>query len=157
MKNYNDVKQDALDFLRESVVAVLATSVGDAPHAAAVYYDVDDVFSFYFVTKPNTHKSIQIAENPKVGLVVGTGPEKISVQATGTAELVVGEKRGEIMESLANKLSTKGVDNLPAEIMKDLRDQKFLVYKIIPQELVFMNMDAQAYPNSISNKLHQII
>jgi uncharacterized protein YhbP (UPF0306 family) len=157
MKILNVLEQDAMGFLLEKYTAVLATCMDGEPHATTIYYDIDSDFNFYYLTKRNTQKNIQTAFNPNVALVVGIGPERITVQARGTAELLMEEAKSEASAKLIARLSKKGVDHLPIQMMNTLKGEHYVAYKITPHELLFMNMDSKARPKSVSKNYHKII
>ena len=87
--SHND-KKNALKFLKENHVMVLATASNKGvPHAATVYYLVDEHFDLYFCTGEETKKFLNIKDNSNVALVVGTGPEIKTIQGGGKAEWII--------------------------------------------------------------------
>lgn len=157
MKTYNALEQDALNFLRERYTAVLATCLSGRPHATTVYYDIDSEFNFYYLTKQNTQKNIQVTFNPDVALVVGTGPERISIQVRGRAEMLVGKDKVDALVRMSARYTAEGIEALPIAGMKELKEKSIVAYKVTPEEMMFMNMDCERYPRSISNSFHKII
>lgn len=156
MRTYEAFEQDALNFLRGHFTAVIATCLDGKAHASTVYYDVDSAFCFYYLTRQNTQKNIHVAFNPDVAVVVGTGPERITVQARGKAEMLVGEEKVRAIARMAGRYAAEGIETLPIIGMEELRGSGLVAYKVTPKEMVFMNMDGKDYPRSISNKYHQI-
>lgn len=157
MKKYNDLEQDALDFLRENYVAVVATCFEGEPHASAVYYDVDHDFNVYFISKRNTWKAISTILNARMAFVVGTGPEHINVQARGNVEVLRDRARIGAINRMIVRFTTRRIENFPIQVMKNLRDEPNVVFKFTPDELTFMNLNSKKYPKSISAKYHKII
>jgi uncharacterized protein YhbP (UPF0306 family) len=157
MRKYNALEQDAFDFLKDNYAAVIATCLDGRPHATTVYYDIDEDFNFFYLTKRNTQKNIQTAFNPKVALVVGTGPERITVQVRGTASILEGEDKTEGLKRMTARYSDKGIEDLPTKTMQTLKGEHFVAFKIVPDELIFMNMDSKWYPNSVSTSYHKIV
>lgn len=87
--SHND-REEALKFLKENNTMVIATVSRDGvPHAATVYYMVDDKFDVYFCTGEETRKYLNIKDNAKVALAIGTGPEIRTIQGGGQAEWVI--------------------------------------------------------------------
>lgn len=79
-------KQLALEFLKQNKIGVLATANAEgAPHGTLVYYVIDNDFNLYFVTKLDTTKAKNIAQNPRVAFVVGTKDEPVTAQLQGKA------------------------------------------------------------------------
>jgi nitroimidazol reductase NimA-like FMN-containing flavoprotein (pyridoxamine 5'-phosphate oxidase superfamily) len=153
----NALEKDALGFLKANSVAVLATCIDDIPHASSIYYDVDDNFNFYYITKRNTQKNIHIAFNPSVALVIGTGPERISVQVKGRAQILMREEKITAMHHVIARITQAEINELPMQVMDKFKGKPAVVFKIKPESLRFMNMDSKKFPKSISKNYHQII
>lgn len=152
------IKNDALTFLRENSTAVVATSFNDEPRASTVYYFVDDDFNFYFVTIRNTAKYMNIHLNPKAAIVVGTGPEHISVQAHGIAVPVLDEtERKRILHEFSELRAHEHIKLWPIEEMHNFKDRNKEVFKVMPQALHYMNLDSVLHPQSLSDEFRQII
>lgn len=151
MLTREEYRKDALAFLWENTTAVIATSFNDEPKASTVYFWVDNEFTFYFVTKRNTSKYINIEMNPRAAIVVGTGPEHITVQAHGNAEIITDdEDRQEILDILTNIRTKENIQIWPIEEMEKFKDRNYVVFKIIPDNVTFMNLDSSKHPNSIT-------
>ena len=154
---------DAYNFLKNNFVAVLATSYLNLPYTSTIYYTVDDKLNFYFVTKMNTDKYLNLKANKNVAMAIGMGPKHISVQIRGHATVLKDEKwRNRILKEIESILIKQKIENWPIKKMKNLQAKKKIldgevVYKVIPQHLVFINLDDQFFPDSISNKHHHII
>jgi uncharacterized pyridoxamine 5'-phosphate oxidase family protein len=155
---------DAYDFLKKNSLAVVATSYLNLPYASTVYYVVDEKFNFYFVTKTNTNKYLNLKTNKNVALVVGMPPKHIAVQVRGQATILKNEKsRKRILNEIESLLKKeKKIDNWPIKKIKNIQSSKKdadeeIVYKIIPQHLIFTNLDDTSFPDSISDTQHNII
>ncbi len=153
-----DLKEDVLQFLQENSTAIIATSFKNRPRVSTVYFFVDDEFNFYFATKRKTSKYINISINPEVAVVVGSGPEHITVQAHGRADLVVNEEEKEkLLNMLVGKQNLKGVKLWPIDELKNLKDSYKVLFKVVPDELIYMNMDSQKHGGTISDSFMKII
>lgn len=150
-------KKDALNFLIANSTAVLATSHTNIPFASTIYYFVDKDLNFFFLTKANASKYLNISQNANVAIVVGTGPKHISVQASGKADFVFDEKRAEIILEFMNLMERNFVKEWPIKDMEKFKDRSTVVFKVTPEFLQFMNLDDEKYPDSISTEYHQII
>lgn len=158
MIDNKELKEDVLNFLQENSTAIVATVFKNRPRVSTVYFFVDDEFNFYFATKRKTSKYINISINPEVAVVVGTGPEHISVQAHGTADLIVNEEEKErLINMLVGKQNLKGVKLWPIDELKNLKDSYKVLFKVVPDELVYMNMDSQKHSGTVSNDFVKII
>jgi general stress protein 26 len=154
---FKNAKKDALGFLRSMNTAVVATAFEHQPFASTVYYIADDDFNVYFSTKRNTIKSINTGLNKHVAFVVGSGPSHISIQARGTVEVLTGKEKKDAIRKLKFQKKNLGKNVWPTKNMSVFRDIPLLVLKVIPTEMLFMNLDCGQYPLSISHEYHQII
>ncbi len=151
------VRRDALAFLQGNSTAVIATAVAGEPHASTVYYAIDTDFNLYFVTKRNTGKYIQVARNEAVAFVIGTGPEHISVQGRGHAEILFGEQKERALALVADVRAREHVKTWPIKEITTFKDKADVVFKIIPSQLSFMNLDSTQYPESISKEYVSVL
>ena len=133
----NKIKSGALTFLKNNKVAVISTSSNNEPHAAAVYYIVDDEFNLYFVTDPSSRKAQDIKTNNKVAIVVGAGPEISTVQGGGEAIEEI-SKTVEILNNISAKLDSNESHHWP--IIK-LNPKTLTCYKVKFSWLNWLNMD----------------
>ncbi len=157
MRTGNIIKLEAFKFLRDNYTAVIATCFEGKSHATTVYYDIDDDFNFYYLTKRNTQKNIHAAFNPDIAIVVGTGPDLITIQARGTTELLTDKKKMEVVLRMIARFTKKGIQKIPILTMDKLREKKMVAYKVTPYEMTFMNINSSKYPKSVSTRYHQIV
>ncbi len=81
--------QRIYDFLKSQPVGVLATVDPDNnPHAAVVYFSVDEKFNILFMTKRDTKKRDNLLHNNHAMLVAYEPIKQATVQVTGTVEEV---------------------------------------------------------------------
>ena len=157
------VIEDVHKFLRNNFSAVLATCFLSIPHASTVYYLADEKLNFYFITKMNTLKYLNLKTNKNAALVIGKGPRHITVQVSGHATIIKDKKQSKkIADKLELLFKQEKIKNPPFRKIDHMQSKKKeldgeLVYKIIPQHLIFTNLDDLDYPNSISEKQHTII
>ncbi len=151
------VRGEALSFLKDHTTAVVATSKDDMPFASTVYYVVDDDFNFYFVTPINTNKYLNISKSAKVAIVVGTGPEHISVTAQGRGDYVTGREETAVFERLHMIMFHEHAKKWPARDMAKFKDIRMVVFRVVPEMLLFMNLDDENYSGSISDRYVTII
>lgn len=154
----NKLREDVIRFLQENSTAALATSFKDDPRVSTVYFVSDDNLNFYFATKRKTSKYINASLNPNASIVVGTGPEHISVQAHGKVELIVDDvERERILNLLIGKQNIKGVRVWPIDEMKNFKQSYKVIFKVVPDELFYMNLDGSKHGETVSEEFIKII
>ncbi len=146
------VKEEALKFLKENKVGVFSTISSEGePQSAAVFYIIDNDFNFYFATGRESRKFKNIEKNNKVSFVVGVGPDFVTVQGWGTAE-VTNEK------TLIFKLMAHiGVDAVKAWPLFALPHMALVMVKVTPKFLRFLNLDVKKYPKTYREAFYKII
>jgi nitroimidazol reductase NimA-like FMN-containing flavoprotein (pyridoxamine 5'-phosphate oxidase superfamily) len=86
------LRNDVLKFLQKNKVAVVATASKDGiPEAATITYLFDDDFNFYFITRKQSQKLINLRKNPNVALVIGTDAKTIKDRMATT---IKGKRHG---------------------------------------------------------------
>jgi nitroimidazol reductase NimA-like FMN-containing flavoprotein (pyridoxamine 5'-phosphate oxidase superfamily) len=79
-------KNDALAFLKDHKVGVLATFAGEYQvHASMVYYLADDHFNIYILTLINTRKYKALQAHPQVAFTVSSSEVPQTLQIEGMA------------------------------------------------------------------------
>ncbi len=89
----DELKTQVLDYLRAHNTMTLATSSGDAPWAATVFFASDDL-RLYFFSAPDSRHCQNLAVNPKVAVTIQEDYHDWraiqGIQLEGRAELVDG-------------------------------------------------------------------
>lgn len=89
MEKNEAIQQEALDFLKQHIFAVVASVTEEhRPSAATVLYHIDDDMNLFFMTRRQTRKFENLKANERVALVVGLGEGPGTVQLEGEAHLV---------------------------------------------------------------------
>jgi nitroimidazol reductase NimA-like FMN-containing flavoprotein (pyridoxamine 5'-phosphate oxidase superfamily) len=154
----NKVREDVIRFLKENSTAVVATSYKDDPKVSTVYFVSDDDLNFYFLTKRKTSKYLNASLNPKASFVVGTGPLHISVQSHGRIDIIVNDAEKErIVSLLVGKQNLLGVKLWPIDELQNYNDSNKVLFKIVPDELYYMNLDSEKHKDSISDEFIKVI
>lgn len=65
----DDLKAQVLDYLRSHNTMTLATSTGDSPWAATVFFASDDL-RLYFFSAPDSRHGQNLAVNPRVAVTI---------------------------------------------------------------------------------------
>ncbi len=147
----DDIKKEALAFLREHKTMVLSTVSSDGkPHSATVYFLVDDDFTFHCVSYRDSEKAKDIEKNGAVAITVGFGPEPITIQAKGIAEPLTD---GLYLKILA-KIGFEHIDQFP---IFRIGSGGFVAFTIKPIELKWLNLDKKGHPRGYHQGFHHII
>lgn len=157
MKVSDEVKEEAMNFLKKNNAAVIATTQGGKVYASTVHYIVDEHWTFYFLAHRNTDKYLNISVSQQAALVVGVGPKHISVQTQGVVDMVVGDERAEILDKFKWLKGSHLIDHWPIEEMTKFENKESVAFKFEPSRLTFMNLDDEEYPRSQSKEYYQII
>ena len=155
------VKAFSLEFLRkkENLTAVIATSTKDGkPHAAVIYYYVDDAFNFYFLTAHNTRKYKTLIQNPHISFTIGFGFQYITIQGWGTAHILEknSDVENEIILNINNRLHANDY-HWPIFQIPRYEKEELCVFKIVPNELRLLNLDQENYVVTFKNDFQNII
>ncbi|MES2437020.1 MAG: pyridoxamine 5'-phosphate oxidase family protein [Patescibacteria group bacterium] len=130
----DQAKKDALDFLMNEKVGVLATVAEGNPHAAFIYYICDEYFNIYFTTVVNTKKHQNIASGSKVAFTVGKTKPPQTVQIEGSAEIVSDENTINALAALYIDIATENT-HYPVPLTKLDWEKGVVMYKITPTRL----------------------
>lgn len=124
-------------FLQSHPVGVLAEVMPSGyPHASAIYFNVDNQFTIYFVTKTNTQKYKDLQQNQQACLVAFDQPTQATVQISGKVTEITdsSEVRSVVdsIENIAHRFSISGV----APIIK-LDTGDYVAYELKPDTIRF--------------------
>ena len=152
--NHTETKTLALKFLKNNKTAVLATASRQGqPGAATVFYAIDDDFTFNFITDNRSRKWNNIKENPHVAIVVGTGPDVMTIQCGGHVEIIDNvrdmEKAQEIIRRVIANSKLHGAPPALPVLMNP--DVQLGVFKVKPEWMALLNLeinkDGEDYPH----------
>lgn len=140
-----NTKNAAFKYLSDSenLTAVVGTaSASGEPHAAVVYYAVEDDLSLYFLTATGTQKSENLAANPRVSVAVGFGPGYVTMQGVGNAALL---EKGSGAEHHAVALIKNRLFDCkltwPLFQMNEFDGESVQVFKVTLDSLYFLNLE----------------
>lgn len=133
-----------LDYLRNHTVATLATSSKDDPWAAAVFY-VNDGYTLYFLSEPDSRHCRNLAENPRIAVTIqedySDWLEIKGVQLEGVVSETSGVEEDRARKLYGRKFPVVGLlAQAPAAIVKALAKVRW--YKIVPQRIYFIDNSA---------------
>lgn len=119
-------------FLRHHHSGVLATSSSAGnPHAAVIYYVLDDDLSILFGTKSETQKYKNMEENKRVALAVYDESMQSIIQVMGGVEFVDDKRLREKVLSHMGKVSMEvSAENIPPAAKLEAGD--YMIVRIIP-------------------------
>ena len=123
------IKKEAMAFLKKRKLAVISTvSLDGKPESAMVLYFIDDDNNLFFITRNDTRKAANIAQNKNVSLVIGTELGPSTMQMSGEAERI--EEAGKQNEFLANLTKDTILQALYYGPFLSLMGVNFSLYKI---------------------------
>lgn len=133
-------------FLASHHSGVLATADQVAtPHAAVVYFSLDDDFSLTFTTKTETQKYKNMEENDQVAFVCYDEANQTTVQITGQVMKVTDEnKRQEMLNTIYELSADLSKTELPP--IEKLFAGNYVVLKLLPQVIkmaIFLRPDSE--------------
>lgn len=127
-------------FLRSKMTAVISTiSPAGQPMSATIYFEVDENFIFYFMTKKFTRKYENLEKNPEVALVIGTENEPATVQLQGRAEKILDPKEFDMRMNLLRKRFFKNDYVAPLfQLAPEKNDM--VLYRITPSWIRWLDL-----------------
>lgn len=142
------------DFLSTQHSGTLATASrsGD-PHAAVVYFSLDDELCLLFATKTETQKYKNIEENKQVAFAVYDEESQTTIQITGSVEIIKDEDQHQKvianMFTYSSALSRREFP--PAE---KLLAGDYVALRLVPQVI---KMAVYARPDSEGDDLYETL
>lgn len=141
-------KEHILDFLKQNSTAVLATaSKGGEPHAATIYYMVDEDLNFYFITKRDTTKSQNLKDGGRAALAIHEATTQTTVQVVGKVEEEVGVDKTQKTFRDILKISMATSESGTPPISK-LQAGPYVAYRLTPDSVrmaSFIRPDSGSY------------
>jgi len=131
----------ALAYLREHSVVTLATNGPQGLWAAAVFY-VNQDFTLYFLSAPDSRHSLNIAAHPTVAATIHEDyrdwPQIKGIQLEGTAGRIEGAAKAQAIARYGRKFPVVGnLAHAPAAIVRAL--QRIAWYRLTPQRLYLID------------------
>lgn len=137
-------------------MGVLSTvSAEGEPWGAAIYFVVDDNFTFYFVTRVGTRKYQNLESRPVASLTIADGETQTTVQAYGNIEKVpVQEYMDTIFDKLAGIKPADDSDWHPP--LTKVHEGNYMPLKLTPSKLQFADFK-QHKPDMTADFIETII
>ncbi len=153
-----EAHKSAVEFLNNHQVGTVSTAdLGGQPFSSAVYYAVKDDLTVYFLTSHSTHKHQNIAKNNRVAFTVGFGPEYIAVELRGRAVAVEGLELDVAAAMMIKVQLQVPMVRWPVERIEALKKGGLVMYKIIPEQATFLNLNSDEHVESLADYIYQII
>jgi general stress protein 26 len=150
----NNIQQEAREFLTEHVTAAVATVSRDGtPYVSTMYFCIDENFNFYFLTSAHSQKLKDIEVNKNIAVVVGFGPQTITIQAGGVAEIVVDQDEM-FMNNIFKKIKFKNLDQWP---VLHLEKEGIVILKLNTEWMTLLNFDKEGHPKTFSHEIQKVI
>lgn len=133
-------KTKLMEFLRSKMIAVISTiSSEEKPESATIYYDVDENFNFYFMTKIFTRKYANLEKNTEVALVIGTENEPITAQIQGKAKLITDNEEYNLKMEQLEKRFLKNEYVAPL-FQLNSGENKVVLFKVTPTWIRWLDL-----------------
>ncbi|MDO8496785.1 MAG: pyridoxamine 5'-phosphate oxidase family protein [bacterium] len=153
-------KKLALQFLREHKTAVVATaSRSGEPEAATLFYAIDGDLTFNFITDSKGRKFKNLRENPHAAIVVGIGPDVMTIQCGGHAEIIDYLKDTDRAEKVIRKVidNSKLHGNPPALPVLMNPDVELGVFIVKPEWMVMLNLEYEKDPEGYKHEYSKVL
>ncbi len=152
--NDEEIKEGALAFIASQKTMVVATAGKDGiPHAATLYFLVDEHLNLYFATGSETKKVEHLTHSKKIAFVIGTGPDIVTVQGGGSVEQI---KESDLVtiEKVGKELYDKATKEWP---VLRIGHTGISYFKLKPEWMVWLSLDKKAHPDSYYPDYHKVI
>lgn len=132
-------KSEIFTYLNTCYLAVLSTASQDgAPYAASIFFTCDSELNFYFLTKSDTKKSLNLEVNNRAAITVIDITSPRTVQSTGVVTEVEDPKQYEaILVKISEANAKKGGFFWPPPLHKINSEGDLVLYKFTPEWLRF--------------------
>ena len=150
----------ALKFLKNNKTVVLATaSKSCEPQAATVFYAIDDDFTFNFLTNNKSRKFKNLKENPHVAIVVGGGPDIMTIQCGGHAEIIdYGRDTSRAQEVSSRVMANIRLGGEPPELPVLLYpDAEVVPFTVKPSWMVMLNLEYKKDPEGYKHEYLKVL
>jgi uncharacterized pyridoxamine 5'-phosphate oxidase family protein len=153
------IKADALEFIRSQTTMVVATaSSSGIPEAATIYFDVDDDFTFYFLTADTSKKYQNLGQNGQIAIVIGAGSALSTVQGGGRVYRVDRvEKVAEANDIIARVFKRAGTVNHQEFPIVALPHIDYGAFILKPSWLRWLSLEKNTFPEAYAHGYHQLI
>ncbi|HEX4104276.1 MAG TPA: pyridoxamine 5'-phosphate oxidase family protein [Candidatus Paceibacterota bacterium] len=151
--NNSQARKEALIFLKDNVVMAVATAgKSGEPQVAAVYYTMDDDFTFYFLTSRESKKAENIGSNKNVAFTAWGERGIVMVQGNGHAELVPDKQEGIVLR-ISKKLRAMEPYHWP---LLEVLNKDYISVKVVPRWLTWLSIDGKN-PGDFARHYERII
>ena len=136
-----ELNQIARDIIKNNIYLTLATTDGENPWSAPLFYCVDDQYNFYYISQIECSHSQHILENHKIAFSIfdSHAPEGKGngVQASGKAYLL--DKEKDITEALKHYHTTF----IKCEPEDFTGSKPYRLFKIVPEKFYVLDPEAE--------------
>ncbi len=131
----SESSQRIYDFLKNNRIGVLASvDPNGNPHAATIYFSVDEEFNILFTTKERTKKHDNLVHNNHAMLVTYEPTSQTTAQVTGVTEIVDNKVQAKqiFIDTLKASRDTSESGNPP---ISKLQAGGYVAYKLKPVQI----------------------
>ena len=150
----NNVRELVEEYLKEAKLMQIATSKGNKPWVASVWYANDKDLNLYFISRKSRRHSLELENNPNVAgaivkpHVIGSGEKVRGLQFEGTARACRGAEL-----KLASELYTKKYPRAEKIPFAMLRLASFIAAYYIIKPKAFVLFDEVKFPKDPRQEL----
>lgn len=142
-------KGEIYAYLQSLYLAVLSTASKDGlPYAASIYFITDPELNFYFLTKSDTKKSLNLEENNNAAITTIDPSAPKIIQATGVASELEDPKQYHTMLARISEANAQKKEFYwPPPLSKVDSSGDLVLYKFIPKWLRFADFSEETSVN----------
>jgi len=126
-----DRKQIAKKIIESNLYLTLATSDGETPWAAPVFYAVDGEYNFYFISPADSVHVQHLLKNPQVAVAIFDSHQRegtaTGLQVKGTARLVEEKDYSRVIEIFNKKRKSLGASLITLEMFQGTERRMFKI------------------------------
>jgi nitroimidazol reductase NimA-like FMN-containing flavoprotein (pyridoxamine 5'-phosphate oxidase superfamily) len=154
MLRKEEAKRKAFEFLRSQRMAAVATATNSGtPQASALYYAIDDDFTFYFLTTQQSKKIANLRENKRIAFTVWQENQSIIIQGGGEAELLENGREELIFQEFDKNFKSEKPFHWP---IYKLPNTGYIGIKVEPKWLALLNLNTDD-PETYNENYYELI
>lgn len=151
-------RETALSFLENHPLCTLSTHAADGSiDTATVYFSCDSTFTLYFVTKEDTRKAHNLAANQQITATIADETVLLLAEIKGTATPLQDYDEVASAVTAIQKIVIDRKADYWVPPIAQLEDGPYIVYKITPTQVRFLQFDHLAASHAIAEPKELIL
>lgn len=153
-ENPHKSRNEIYSYLKRLTIAILSTVSDEGkPYASVIYFVADHNLNFFFLTKSDTKKALNLEKNNNAALTILDPANPKTIQATGTVMKVQdADIYTYILKRIAEDNSKKGGFYWPPPLSKLRSVGDLVMYRLEPNWLRFADFTESAYTSTSGSK-----